>query len=148
MFKDDHLFDNLITGDEKWVLYVNCVRQRQWLSQGQAGIATVKGDLHPLKVMLCVWWGVRGIIHWELLPRGTTITAELYCQQLDRVKERLREQTQVFLLHDNARPHIARLTCQKIADLGWTPLPHPPYSPDLAPTDFHLFTGWRISSCA
>jgi histone-lysine N-methyltransferase SETMAR len=22
---------------------------------------------------------------------------------------------------------------------GWTVIPHPPYSPDLAPSDFHLF---------
>ena len=45
----------------------------------------------------------------------------------------------VILHHDNARPHTARGTTAAIADKGWTVLPHPPYSPDLAPSDFHLF---------
>ena len=46
---------NLITGDEKWVLYINCTHKRQWLSPGQTGVATPKVDLHPKKVMLSVW---------------------------------------------------------------------------------------------
>ncbi|CAF1471208.1 unnamed protein product, partial [Adineta ricciae] len=28
---------------------------------------------------------------------------------------------------------------EKLLKLGWITLPHPPYSPDLAPTDYHLF---------
>ena len=30
-------------------------------------------------------------------------------------------------------------TREATATMGWTVLPHPPYSPDLAPYDFHLF---------
>ena len=39
----------------------------------------------------------------------------------------------------NARPHVAELTREKLMALEWEVLMHPPYSPDLAPTDFHLF---------
>ena len=46
---------------------------------------------------------------------------------------------QVLLLHDNARPHIADIVKQEITKQKWTVLPHPAYSPDLAPCDFYLF---------
>ena len=45
----------------------------------------------------------------------------------------------IILHHDNARPHAALETCQKIAEVGWEILSHPPYSPDIAPSDYHLF---------
>lgn len=132
--------EDLVTGDEKWVLYVNYTRKRQWLSPSEPGVSTPKGELHPKKVLLCCWWNAKGVIHWELMPNNNTITAQSYCAQLDAVAEKLRgKQQKVYFLHDNARPHVASMTQQKIQSLGWTTLPHPPYSPDLAPTDYHLF---------
>lgn len=131
---------NVITSDEKWVLYSTTKRKRQWLATGETGVPTVKPDLHPKKVLLSVWWGTAGVIHWELLPSGKTINAAHYCQQLDTVAQKLEGQkNRIFYLHDNAKPHIAKVTRQKLLELGWTVLPHPPYSPDLAPTDYHLF---------
>ena len=44
-----------------------------------------------------------------------------------------------ILLHNNARPHVARKTMQKLTDLGYETLPHPPFPPDLSPTDYHFF---------
>ena len=80
---------------------------------------------------------------FELLPTDTTITAELYCNQLDRLAVQIQQNRPhhgpVRFLHDNARPHAAACTRQKLLDLGWEILIHPPYSPDLAPSDFHLF---------
>ena len=41
--------------------------------------------------------------------------------------------------HNNARPHTARAIADLLAQFGWDFLTHPSYSPDLAPSDFHLF---------
>ncbi|XP_004208958.2 histone-lysine N-methyltransferase SETMAR-like [Hydra vulgaris] len=138
--------DRLVTGDEKWVLYDNPKRKRQWLSPNEPARSTAKPGLHPKKALLCVWWSIRGIVHFEVLIPGQTVNADLYCQQLDRVNQALVEnypaivnRKDVILQHDNARPHCARRTLEKINELGWEVLPHPPYSPDIAPSDFHLF---------
>jgi histone-lysine N-methyltransferase SETMAR len=59
----------------------------------------------------------------------------------------------VVVLHENARPYTAAATQDLIATFGWEKFDHPPDSPDLAPSDFHLllhlktFLGGR-SSCA
>ena len=43
------------------------------------------------------------------------------------------------LQHDNARPFTIVATRDAIQRLDFSVLPHPLYSPDLAPSDFHLF---------
>jgi histone-lysine N-methyltransferase SETMAR len=43
------------------------------------------------------------------------------------------------MLHDNARPHTATTTQDLIATFGCEQFDIPPFSPDLAPSDFHVF---------
>ena len=45
----------------------------------------------------------------------------------------------ILLLHDNARPHSAAQTQDLITSFRWEQTDHPPYNPDVAPGDFHLF---------
>ena len=99
--------------------------------------------------MLCVWWNSKGLVYLEVLDSGQTVTADIYKDQLNRVDQALRRQdvetTSTKFLHDNARPHVAKITLEKIEELGWEVLPHPPYSPDLAPSDYHLFRSMQHS---
>jgi transposase len=44
----------------------------------------------------------------------------------------------VSILQDNASPHMAARTMDTIQKLTWNILPHPPYSSDLAPPNYHL----------
>jgi histone-lysine N-methyltransferase SETMAR len=46
----------------------------------------------------------------------------------------------VVLLQDNARPHTAARTQALLEHFNWELFDHPPYSPDLASSDYHLFT--------
>ena len=41
--------------------------------------------------------------------------------------------------HDNAPAHTSVAATAKLVELGYELLPHPPYSPDLAPWDFSFF---------
>ncbi len=137
----------IVTGDEKWIYYDNPGKRKQWLSPDQAPIAMPKPEVHQKKAMLCVWWDQKGIIHYELLEPKQTVDANLYSDQLMRLSQAMDEKRpcsgkggrDVVLLHDNARPHVAKVTKETIENLGWEVLPHPAYSPDLAPSDYHLF---------
>jgi len=54
----------------------------------------------------------------------------------------------VLFLHDNSPTHWAFATQKRVAYLGFQCLDHPPYSPDLAPSDYHLFPGQKqLKSC-
>ena len=82
----------------------------------------------------------------DFVPPGHTVNADYYCTLLsDRLRPAVRRKQLgllkkgVILQHDNASPHRDRQTVEKIEEMCWELLQHPPYSPDLAPSDFHLF---------
>lgn len=97
--------------------------------------------------MVTVCWSKAGLIHHNFFNPGETITAETYCREIDEMHSKLCQMSPAalvnrkgpILLHDNARPHVARSTLQKLNELGYETLPHPAYSPDLSPTDYHFF---------
>jgi histone-lysine N-methyltransferase SETMAR len=48
------------------------------------------------------------------------------------------------LHHDNARPHEAYTVQEFLAKYKMAVVPHTPYSPDLAPSDFFLFPKMKL----
>jgi len=102
--------------------------------------------------MLCVWWDWKGILYYELLSNNETINSEKYYFQLDELKTAIEQKCSeianrkgVVFHQDNARPHVSLITRQKLLELCLDVLSHPPYLPDLAPSDFHLFRSLQNS---
>jgi histone-lysine N-methyltransferase SETMAR len=97
------------------------------------------------KVMIAVFWDIDGVILVDVTAGGETINSDAYIKTLQKLKQRYRRVRpnrnpgDTLIQHDNARPHISLGAQEAIAKFGWNVLPHPPYSPDLAPSDFYLF---------
>lgn len=144
--KGEPFLHRIITCDEKWILFDNRKRSAQWLDKDEVPKHTPKPNIHQKKLMVSVWWSSAGVIHYSFMRTGQSITADVYCNQLDEMmrelgikQPRLVNRDRPILLQDNARPHVARITLLKLQELDLETLCHPPYSPDLAPTDYHLF---------
>uniref|UniRef100_A0A7I5E988 Histone-lysine N-methyltransferase SETMAR n=1 Tax=Haemonchus contortus TaxID=6289 RepID=A0A7I5E988_HAECO len=96
--------------------------------------------------MITVWWSKHGLIHYAFLPLGQAITAQSYCDQIHKKYTKLGQMQPalvirhgLLLLHDNAQPHVSRIVFQKLNELRIEARPHPHYTTDLSPTDYHLF---------
>lgn len=95
--------------------------------------------------MATVFWDARGVIYIDYLEKGKTITDEYYSKLLDRFDVDLKQKRphlakkKVLFYQDNARVHTCLVTMAKIHELRYELLPHPAYSPDLAPCDYYLF---------
>ena len=80
-------------------------------------------------------------------PSADTVTGRFYKNSvLKKVKEFYNKKqpskvwSGVHLLHDNASPHKCEVVKSFLASEKVKVLNHPPYSPDLSPCDFFLFT--------
>ena len=127
------------------------------LLQQPSSLETVARTRQPAKVIvkrnrlatkvMCVWWNFEGVIHWKYVPNRRAANADLYSQQQERAHAILKRRyptlvnrERFILQQDNARLHTASATIIKIQEMGGIELlPHPAYSPDLAPSDYHLF---------
>ena len=97
------------------------------------------------KVMATVFWDAKGVIMLDFLPKRSTITGVYYANLLDQLRTVIREKRRgklsegVLLQQDNARVHTCKVAMDAVERNGYELIPHPSYSPDLAPSDFFLF---------
>jgi len=91
------------------------------------------------------FWDSKGVIMTDYLSKGSTVIGTYYANELCKLHEALKSKRRgklrrwVLLLHNNALAHTSAVATSAAAECGYELLPHPPYSPDLAPSDFCLF---------
>ena len=143
---NETFLDWIVICDKKWVLHDNQRWAAQWLDQEAAPKHFSKPNLHQEKVMVTVWWSGSCLIHYGFLNPSETITSEKYAQQTDKMHQKLQclKLTLVngmspILPHTNAQLHIAQSRLQKLNELGYKALPHPPYSPHSLLTNYCFF---------
>ncbi|KAJ4439580.1 hypothetical protein ANN_07707 [Periplaneta americana] len=144
----DEFLDRIVTGDETWISHFTPEPKQQsmhWRHSGSPVRTKFKQTLSVRKVMCTVFWDRKGILLIDFLPRGETVNADRYCETLRKLRRAIQNKRRgmltagVVLLNDNARPHTARRTAAVLTEFGRELFDHPPYSPDLAPSDFHVF---------
>ena len=145
--KDDFLL-RLVTVDETWVHYYepeNKAQSRQWVGPGSPKPKKFKMQPSASKVMATVFWGAKGVIMLDFLPKRSKITGVYYANLLDQLRTAIREKRRgklskgILLKQDNARVHTCKVAMDAVERNGYELIPHPAYSPDLAPSDFFLF---------
>ena len=146
---DKKVFDNVVTGDETWVHYFEPVRKinnKIWATKYARRPIIAKRTISAKKVLYAIFFSSKGIAVQIPVKRGRSVTGRYYrdvvLKKLKKYFEKRRPATgfkHVRLLHDNAPAHTSSIVTKFLESERVTVLPHPPYSPDLAPCDFFLF---------
>ena len=99
--------------------------------------------------MVTMFWDMHVVLLLHFSPPNETVNSAAYQATLKKLKRDVlykrpqMSDKRVLLLQDNAWPHKAHATVNLLEWWGWGILEHLPYSPDLAPSDFHLFPNMK-----
>ena len=85
--------ERIITGDEKWIVYININGKRSWSKDDEPAQTISKADLHK-KITLSICWDYKGVVYFELLPNNRMINSDVYYQQLVKLEEAIRKKDQ------------------------------------------------------
>ena len=143
---DSAVLDALVTYNESWI-YCYDPETKTQTSQGKhAGSPRPKKtrqskSIHKL-LMITFFLDSAGMIYMNWVPTGQTVNKEYYVEVLREFSKRFRRKraalfksSQWHFHQDNAPVHNSILVTDYLTKMGINIVPHPPYSPDLAPCD-------------
>ena len=127
----------IVIRDGKWVVYDNWRWPAQWLDRDRSSKALPKTKLVPQKTSWSLFGGLlpvqSALTFW--IPAKPLHLRSMLSKSMSCTKNWSRHWSRKGpILHNNAWSHVAQPVLQKLNELGYEVLPHPPYSPDLVPT--------------
>jgi histone-lysine N-methyltransferase SETMAR len=135
----------IITGDEGWIYgYDPETKQQSSRRKSKIGVAGPEFNKEHAHCFSFFWY-VKGTVHHEFVPCNTMVNSDFYCDVLRRLREQVRRErpelwrNHNWLHHEKAPTHTPLKTTEFVTNNNMVIIPHPPYSPDLAPCDFALF---------
>jgi hypothetical protein len=126
---------HIVNCDETWVHHYTPESKKaskEWRRKEESCPVKAKTRLSAGKVLATVFLDYRGVLEINFLHDQRSVNAAYYCQLLESTKAMYRTKRRdmairdVILLHDNARPHTANLTKEKLEKMHWETLDHPP----------------------
>ena len=146
---DPAVLDALVTCDESWIYCYDPETKRQssqWKHAGSPRPKKARQSKSIHKLLMIPFFDSTGMIYMDWVPTGQTVNKGYYVEVLREFRKRflgkrpaLFKSGQWHFQQDNAPVHKSILVTDYLIKMGIKTVPHPPYSPDLAPCDFWLF---------
>ena len=138
-------FRNILTGDQSWFSFTYGMKGA-WVMPEDDNPEFDGSKISSNKIMVTVIWGVNGIYLVDFLEEGYHFNSTYFIEHILLPLHEMScdiwtesSKRKIWLHLDNCKVHNSKAAMKKYDELGFKRTPHPPYSPDLAPSDFFLF---------
>jgi len=146
---DPNFLSRVITGDETWLYDYDLETKQQplqWKTPSSPWPKKARQVRSNIKSILFIFLDIRGIVHKEFVPPGQTVNGKFYCKVLRRLRQNVRRKRPEMwkngnwlLHHDNVSAHTSLVVREFLIKNNVSTVPHPAYSPGLAPCNFYVF---------
>ena len=145
----DNYFHRIVVDDETWLYYYDLLSQQEvkiWKKAGEETATRLRRTRPAEKIIMVIFWDKYDIQLTECLSGGTTIRSSYYASIIERlccaILEIHRDKVshRALLFHNNAPVHKCNIVQTAIRKAGFIVLNHPVYSPNIASSDYYLFS--------
>jgi histone-lysine N-methyltransferase SETMAR len=147
--QEKEVIESMVTRDETMVLYHDLFSKMEsmdWRHAGSPWPRKQRRHNPEKRSWPPLFWDFQGILLADFKEQKPTVTGEYYASLIYKLKDAIKEKHRgklsggVRLLHGNAHAHTSVAAKAAIQCCGLQELNHPACSPDLAPSDYFLFS--------